>query len=111
MNEYRARGTVHAEKVAESGNVVTNNGVVFAPEGSYLVYAKDGGFTVVDGDVFEKEYAEVKSEKKSDKDFVPQGNTVDQVVEYFRDNPDDVERVKQLERDGASRKGILEYEV
>jgi hypothetical protein len=107
VKEYRYVKTVRAERVNESGNVITNTGPVFAAEGSYLVYAETGGFKVVDGDVFEKGYSEVKR----DSEFVPQGKTVDQVVDYLKENPDDIERVKQLERDGASRKGILEYEV
>lgn len=106
MKEYRVKATVQAEKVSETARVMTDTGVQEATEGDYLVYLNGGGCVVVQGDVFEDTYAEVKG----DSEFHPAGKTVDAVVEFLRENPDQADRVKQEERDGGNRKGILEYE-
>lgn len=105
MKEYRLKGTIQAEKVPENTRMVTVHGPVDIEAGDYLIYTHEG-VKVVNGKLFENEYSEVKG----DSEFKPAGKLVDVVVEFMRENPDQVERIKQEERDGANRKGILEYE-
>ena len=106
MKEYRVKATVRAERVEENSRVMTDTGVKDVAAGDYLVYLSGGGAIVVQGEDFENTYAEVKG----DSEYHPAGNTVEAVVEFMRENPDQVERIKQEERDGGTRKGILEYE-
>lgn len=103
--EYRKRARVVAEKVAESGPVSTANGAGYALEGDYLVYAITG-VIVVNGAEFEREYEEIQG----DNDFHPAGKTVEVVLNFLREYPDEIDRVKEEEKSGAERKGILEYE-
>lgn len=105
MKEYRVKATVRAEKIEETSRVMTDTGVSEANAGDYLVYLNGGGCIVVQGSEFDDKYAEVKG----DNEFHPAGNTVDAVVEFLKNNPDQIDRVKQEERDGGNRKGILEY--
>jgi len=104
--EYRSKKRVIAEKVEESGQVMTSNGPGFAFAGDYLVHEVTGT-RVVAGEDFDAEYDEIQG----DAEFHPAGKTVDAVLEFLAANPDQVDRVKQEERDGASRKGILNYDV
>lgn len=106
MKEYRVKATVHAERVEENSRVMTHAGAQDVNAGDYLVYLNGGGTIVVQGDVFDDTYAEIQG----DSEFHPAGNTVEQVLEFLADNPDQVDRVKQEERDGGNRKGILSYE-
>ena len=106
MKEYRVKATVHAERVEENSRVMTNAGVQEVNAGDYLVYLNGGGTVVVQGDVFDDTYAEIKG----DSEFHPAGNTVETVLEFLKNNPDQIDRVKQEERDGGNRKGILSYE-
>jgi hypothetical protein len=85
---------------------MTHAGAQDVNAGDYLVYLNGGGCVVVQGDVFDDIYAEVKG----DSEFHPAGNTVEQVLEFLAENPDQADRVKQEERDGGNRKGILSYE-
>jgi len=62
---------------------------------------------VMAGEDFDAEYDEIQG----DAEFHPAGKTEDAVLEFLAANPDQVDRVKQEERDGASRKGILNYDV
>jgi hypothetical protein len=107
VKEYRVKATVQAERVEENSRVMTNAGVQEVNSGDYMVYLNGGGTIIVQGDVFDEMYAEVKG----DSEFHPAGNTVEQVLEFLADNPDQLDRVKQEERDGGNRKGILSYEV
>lgn len=106
MKVYRVKGTISAERVEEASRVMTTSSVAWANEGDYLVH--DNGTVLVSKDEFERIYEEVSDE--GDKEFHPAGKTVPQVLEFLDENPDQVERVKQDERDGGNRKGILEYE-
>lgn len=102
--EYRPKGTIWAEKIAESARIVTVLGPLDVTAGDYLIHTHEG-VRVVNGVVFENEYVAVESKPE----FHPAGKTVDEVTSYLRENPDEVDRVIQEERDGASRKGIIEY--
>lgn len=108
--EFRPREILRAEKVEEYQRVVTINGVEEAKPGQWLAYV-DGGIQILSGAYLEEEYELVPESVSESRKFVPAGKTVDEVLEFFREYPEEVERVKQLERDGGSRKGILEYEV
>lgn len=105
IKDYRVSATIKAERVEKGGNVVTHLGPMYAGEGDYLVYQPDGSVTIWDKERFETHYSEVKGNDE----FHPAGKTVDTVVEYMRENPDQVDRIIQEERDGSSRKGIVEY--
>ncbi len=107
LTEYRPKGTIWAEKVAEDSRIVTVLGPLDVSAGDYLIHTHEG-VKVVNGKVFENEYVAVESKPEKD-EFHPAGKTVEEVVSYLNDNPDDVDRVIQEERDGASRKGILSY--
>jgi hypothetical protein len=104
MKEYRVKGYVLAEKIAESGNVNTPTGVRYAEAGDYLVYDASGSH-IEPGAEFEDLYEEVKG----DSEFHPAGKTVEDVIAFLKENPDQVNRVKEEEAKGAKRKGIAEY--
>ena len=104
LTEYRPKGTIWAERVAENSRIVTVLGPLDVSAGDYLIHTHEG-VRVVNGVVFENEYVEVETKPE----FHPAGHSVDEVVSYLNDNPDEVDRVIQEERDGASRKGILSY--
>ena len=89
--------------------VGTRDGVRGARAGDYVVYGNDGT-RIVKGSEFDAEYVLVETEESEARKFTPAGKSVEDVVEFLKENPDEVERVKQLERDGGSRKGILNYE-
>jgi hypothetical protein len=108
--EYRKREYVKALKLTESDYVFTTNGKEFGREGDYLMQTEDGTY-LVSGEWFDEQYEPVPEEVTEARKFVPAGKTVEQVIEFLRENPEEIERVKQLERDGGSRKGILEYAV
>lgn len=102
--EYRPKSTVWAEKVDEDSRIVTVLGPLDVSAGDYLIHTHEG-VKVVNGKVFENEYVAVESKPE----FHPAGHSVDEVVSYLNDNSDEVDRIVQEERDGASRKGILNY--
>lgn len=102
--EYRPKGTIWAEKIAESARIVTVLGPLDVTAGDYLIHTHEG-VRVVNGKIFENEYEPVEEKEE----FHPAGHSVDEVVSYLNNNPDEVDRVIQEERDGASRKGILNY--
>jgi hypothetical protein len=110
IQEYRLREYVQAERIEHSGTVFTSHGPVFGKEGDYLLH-RSGRVVYVVADAFEDKYEPVPEDVSEARKFVPGGKTVDQVLEFLKENPDEVERVKKLEREGGSRKGILEYEV
>lgn len=103
--EYRPKGTIWAEKIEETARIVTVLGPLDVTAGDYLIHTHEG-VRVVNSVVFENEYEAVPEKEV----FHPAGSNVDEVVEYMRENPDEVARIIQEERDGASRKGITEYE-
>ena len=102
--EFRPKGTIWAEKVAEDSRIVTVLGPLDVNKGDYLIHTHEG-VRVVNGVVFENEYVAVESKPE----FHPSGKTVEEVVSYLDENPSEVGRVIQEERDGASRKGIVNY--
>lgn len=105
IKEYRRIGTVQAEQVEESGQVSLSNGPGWANKGDYLVY-ENGTVSVVSADNFESRFEEVKG----DSEFHPAGKTVEAVVEYMKEFPDQIRRIQDEESKGAERKGIMEYE-
>lgn len=108
VQEYRARGTIRAEKVEEDTRIVTVHGVENVKAGDYLVY-QSGGVSVMSGAAFEKEYVVLEESVSEARKFTPAGKTVEVVLEFLKANPDEIERVRELEEDGASRKKILDY--
>lgn len=110
VQEYRRREFIRAERIAENGVVFTARGAVWGNEGDYLVH-RDGEVWYCDQESFEDEWEVIPKNVSEARKFTPDGKTVDQVLEFFRDNPDEVERVKGLERLGVGRKGITEYEI
>lgn len=108
--EYMSTRRVLAEKLDEGEYVNATSGRIWGNAGDYVTYTADGAY-VVPGDEFEREYKPIPEDVSEARKFIPAGKTVEQVVEFLKENPDEIERVKQLERDGGSRKGILEYEI
>lgn len=109
--EYQAREFVKALKLTEDDNVFTTNGKEFGRKGDYLMQVPDDGTYLVAGEWFDEKYEPVAEKLSEARQFTPAGKTVEEVVSFLKEFPEETERVKQLERDGGSRKGILEYEV
>lgn len=107
--EYKHREYVKAEKLDKDGNVYLAGGKSPAKTGDYLVY-EEKGTRLVKGEDFERDFVLVEESVSEARKFSPIGKTVDVVLEFLHEHPDEVDRVKQEERDGGSRKGILEYE-
>jgi len=105
MKEYRSRETIRARRVEKPERISTILGVMTARIGDYVALVP-GGEQILSAEYFESHYSEIKG----DSEFVPAGKTVEQVIEFLKENPDQVERVKELEKNGANRKGIAEYE-
>lgn len=104
VKEYRARDNIRAKRIDKDCRVVADNRPRNVKAGDYLVYDAKGAH-LVDGKEFEKLYREVEG----DSEFHPAGNTVENVVEFLKANPDQVDRVKAEEKKGANRKGIVEF--
>lgn len=109
VQEYRHREFVRAEKLEGNGTTFTGNGVVEYHEGDYLVYGEKGT-VLVKGSVFEREFVLLEESVREARQFTPAGKTVEAVLEFLKENPDEVSRVKELEASGGKRRGILEYE-
>lgn len=109
--EFRARETVKAIRLTEDGYVFTKNGKEFGRVGDYLQDVPNDGVFLVSGEWFDENYEPIPEAVTEARKFSPTGKTIPEVLEFLKENPDEIERVKQLERDGGSRKGILEYEV
>lgn len=109
VQEYRLKNHVIAERIPEGGEVFTVRGKEFANEGDYLVHSL--GATLIPGSVFDAQYEVVPDSIVQARKFNPDGKTVDEVLNFFRENPDEIERVKELERGGGNRKGITDYEI
>lgn len=105
MKEYRSRETIKARRVEKPERLSTILGVMTARVGDYVARV-EGGIQILSAEYFESHYAEVKG----DSEFVPAGKTVEQVIEFLKANPEQVDRVKELESRGANRKGIAEYD-
>jgi hypothetical protein len=110
IKEYRSRDYVRAERIETSETVFLTSGVMFGHEGDYLVHREDGVY-YADGAAFEALYEPVPEEVSEARKFTPDGKTVEEVVRFFAEYPDEIDRVKELEAKGGSRKGIMEYEI
>lgn len=110
VQEYRVRDYVRAERIPEDGTVFLSSGAVHGREGDYLVHREDGVY-YADAESFEAVYELVPESVSAARKYSPDGKTVEEVIQFFRENPDEVDRVKRLEAAGSSRKGILDYEV
>lgn len=116
METYRNREVVTAYQVGEPGESVnTRNGLLWAPSGSWVVFAALGVVIVADKE-FADRYAvwddsvPVALEPSTDVEFTPLGKTVDDVVEFMDQNPYDVRRIQAIEGATANpRKGIMNY--
>lgn len=130
IREYNLRENVRAERVEETGRIVTTNGPVDVVEGEYIVHTNQGTHRV-DGAEFDAKYAPISGpddhapEKETDDSenpdegsesdregaFNPAGKTVAQVTEYMDSHPEEVDAIKRREGESNSpRKGITEYE-
>lgn len=109
VRQYRNVLTIGAEKVEESGMFSTYDGVRFIPEGDYIVHVPGFGTKHVEAHEFDATYELVPDEEILAQQFTPQGKTVDYVVAFMRDNPQEVDRIKALESAGGKRKAILNY--
>jgi hypothetical protein len=109
--EFRSRHYVKALKLTETENVFTTSGKEFAEAGDYLLKTADNLVYLVKEDAFDDMYELVPEGVSEARKFTAEGRTVEEVLNFFKSNPDEVSRVKALEAEGASRKGILDYEV
>lgn len=108
MDVYRSLEIVEAEKVEKRRKVVTVNGAEYVNPGEYLVRVPNG-VQIVSGKYFESRYSLAEESISESRRFTPVGKTVDEVLEFFKEFPDEIERVKDLERNNGARKGILNY--
>lgn len=118
IREYNLRENVRAEKVEESGRIVTASGPIDVVEGEYIVHTANGTERV-NGKEFEDKYAPVSGSDSRDEDsendretgFSPVGKSVAQVTEYMDSHPEEVDAIKRREGESNTpRKGIMEYE-
>lgn len=118
IREYNLRENIRAERVEQSGRIVTANGPIDVVEGEYIVH-KENGTERVNGKEFEDKYAPVSGSDSRDEDsendretgFSPVGKSVAQVTEYMDSHPDEVTAIKARESESNTpRKGIMEYE-
>lgn len=107
IQNYVSRRRVMAEKLTEGEYVNSSAGRRWANSGDYVVYTGEGAF-IVPGAEFEREYELIPSDVSK---YDPAGKTVPEVIEFMRENPREVERIKELESIGGARKGILDYAV
>jgi hypothetical protein len=109
IHEYRTKRTIRAERILIGGRMFTTNGASYVVAGDYLVY-RDGLTSVIPKAVFESEYELIDGSEIEKLAFNPVGKTVDVVIKFLRENPDQISRVKGIEEKGTARKGIMEYE-
>lgn len=109
MKSYRNREVVTAYQIAEPGEAVhTRNGVQWAPSGSWAVFGPLG-VEIVNDETFVARYAEWENQAEA-VEFSPIGKTVETVVEWMEDHPEDVARVQEIEAGTPNpRKGIMSY--
>jgi hypothetical protein len=111
FQEYRHRQTVSARRLEEDETVFTKNGAEYGREGQYLVHVPNDGVYLVGGEYFEEHYELIPESVSEARKFTPEGKTVEQVLEFMREHPEEIDRVKKLEAKGVGRKGIMEYAV
>lgn len=105
MKTFKHRDYVKADRVESACVVGTHTGPQTAKAGDYVMYVEDKGAFLVNGEDFDRDFVEIKG----DPDFHPTGNTVETVLAFLDDNPDEMTRIKGEESEGANRKGIMEY--
>lgn len=105
--EYQSRRRLMAEKLESAERVNSSSGPRWANAGDYVVYTGEGAF-IVPGHEFEAEYEVIPTEVSK---FSPEGKTVPEVLEFLKNNPGEVDRVKEIEAKNGERKGILDYEI
>jgi hypothetical protein len=105
VKEYRVKRTIKARRL-NAGVTGTSNGPVTVCDGDYEVYIDNRTF-VMSKDVFEDTY----EENEGDNEYSPEGHTVEQVIEFMKENPDQINRVKQIEKQHGERKTIMEYKA
>lgn len=108
--EYQSKRRLLAEKLESAERVNSSSGPRWANSGDYVIYTGEGAY-IIPGAEFEAEYELIPASVSEARKYTPDGKTVPEVLEFFRDNPSEVERVKELEAKSGNRKGILEYEV
>lgn len=108
--EYQSKRRIMAEKLEKAEKVNSSSGPRWANAGDYAVYTGQGAF-IIPGAEFEAEYEVIPESVSEARRYTPDGKTVPEVLEFFRDNPGEIDRVKGLEAKSGNRKGILEYEV
>lgn len=124
MSYYRSSVIVYATQLDEDQTIVTDTGPVRGNRGDYLVYS-NGSTHIVDEATFTSGYelvdepglsttsnassTTVDDGSNGDTVFHPAGKTVDVVVGYMKSNPDEVSRIQDEEKKGASRSGITGY--
>lgn len=108
--EYQSKRRIMAEKLESAERVNSSNGPRWANAGDYVIYSGQGAF-IIPGAEFEAEYEVIPESVSEARRYTPDGKTVPEVLEFFRDNPSEIDRVKGLEAKSGNRKGILEYEV
>lgn len=108
--EYQSKRRLLAEKLETPERVNATNGVSWANAGDYVIYTGTGAF-IIPGAEFEAEYELIPESVSEARKYSPVGKTVPEVIEFLKENPAEVERVKEIESRNGERKGILEYEV
>lgn len=108
VQEYRWSEILRAEIVEEDSRVNTLAGVEWAKAGDYLVHI-DGGVKIATAEYWERMTEPVTEKESEARKFSPAGKSVETVVEFMKENPDEVDRVKAEEKSGGNRKGITEF--
>lgn len=135
MDVYRSKAVYLAVQLSEDQTIVTVSGPIRANSGDFLVSSL-GGIHIVDEATFTEGYelvpdnvpspgtntqsgsnttssgsetTTVNDQSNGDALFHPGGNTVDVVTQFMKDNPGEVDRIKEEEKKGASRTGILSW--
>ena len=114
MDTYRNSEIVTAYQVVEPGEQVnTRSGIQWAPSGSWVVFTALG-VVIRANEEFTTRYSlwndgDVDPDPEPEPVYTPVGQTVEQVLAYFAENPWDVARVQAIEAQGANRKGIMDY--
>jgi len=104
IKKYRCKSVIQAEEIQQSGTISTSNGPQYAHKGDFLVYGLVSTY-IVSRELFLQENEEVPESEE----FNPAGKSATDVIQFMRENPDQVSRVKALENEGGKRKTILEF--
>ena len=110
IQEYQSKRRVMAVQLDNAERINTANGPRSANDGDYVVYTGNGVVIMTEPE-FEAEYELIPESVSEARRYTPDGKTVPEVLEFFRDNPSEIHRVKELEAKSGNRKGILEYEI